>query len=669
MGGEIFISYRRADEAWARLLHSQLRAEGVEAWYDALVEPGKDWRLTTASALEASQIFVLLFSENAAQSSDIAKELAAAVLKKKLIIPVRLENVEPSGPFLYELASRNWINAYQNTETQLAALAKHLANLVRTGACEESALPFHRAAGNGGKTGRRSWFGPVLAGAALFLAAAAGGIYWTYFRQAASNPGQASVTAPRNSVSLAVLPFTNLSGDPRQEFFSDGMTEEITAALAKVPALHVVARTSAFQFKGENRDIQKIGAQLRVTHLIEGSVRKDGNQVRITAQLINAADGTHVWAESYDRELKGVFAVQEEVATAIAAALRAPLRLNAGESLVSNRNIDPDSYEQYLRAKAAARSRKFKELEESTAVFEQTVTRNPEFAPAWAQLSMMYTLIPTYNPANRTGNPAMKNITEAYRQKAESAARRAILLDPALSEGHLALGLAQFLRGRYVEADATLSKALVMDAGNADIYRIYANVHDAVGDLKGALKARQQAVALEPFVPAFNANLASDLWLTGQDEAAIAILNNSSTGARAFLLAKIYASQGRYSEAADALKELPSGPDGVVDAATRLLRSAPAKAASPQDLPQLGELYFVYLNVGASERAIEWLQARLDAGIPSPFEVFWHPSYAAARKTEPFKSLVRKMGIVDYWRARGWPRFCHPVGTDDFTCG
>jgi hypothetical protein len=142
MAGEIFISYRRADGACARLLYDQLRAEGVEAWYDALVGPGQDWRIATAKALEASQIFVLLFSENAAQSSDIAKELAAAVLEKKLIVPVRLQNIAPKGAFLYELASRNWVNAYEDTEAKLTDLAKGLARLVRTGARDENVLPF-----------------------------------------------------------------------------------------------------------------------------------------------------------------------------------------------------------------------------------------------------------------------------------------------------------------------------------------------------------------------------------------------------------------------------------------------------------------------------------------------------------------------------------------------
>jgi tetratricopeptide (TPR) repeat protein len=263
----------------------------------------------------------------------------------------------------------------------------------------------------------------------------------------------------------------------------------------------------------------------------------------------------------------------------------------------------------------------------------------------------------------------MKSTTDAYRLKAEAAARRAIQVDPDLSEGHLALGMVQFLRGQFAEADATLSKALAMDAGNADIYRIYGNLHDEVGDLKGALKARQRAVALEPFDSSFNANLAGDLWLAGQDEAAIALLSNFSAGyaGRLTVLAKIYASQGRYSEAADALKAR-SDPNSVVNAAIQLLRSAPAKAASPQDLPQLGGLSFVYFYVGAPQRAIETLQAGLDASNRMGNEMFWLPSNKAARNMEQYKAYLRKAGIVDYWRARGFPDLCHPVGADDFAC-
>src|SRR5471032_1245583 len=140
MAGEIFISYRRSDQARARQLHELLLAEGVTSWYDAQVGAGEDWRAATARALENSKIFVLLFSANAAASSDIAKELAAAVLEKKLIVPVRLENIGPKGAFLYELASRNWINAYEDTDTTLAELAKSLVHLLQTGAQEQTGL-------------------------------------------------------------------------------------------------------------------------------------------------------------------------------------------------------------------------------------------------------------------------------------------------------------------------------------------------------------------------------------------------------------------------------------------------------------------------------------------------------------------------------------------------
>ncbi len=176
MAGEIFISYRRADAAWARLLYDQLKGEGVEAWYDSLVGPGQDWRIATAKALEASSIFVLLFSENAAQSSDIAKELAAAVLERKLIIPVRLENIAPKGAFLYELASRNWINAYENREGKLAELARGLARLVRSGARDESVLPFERSVARQPAPRERKL---AIAGAAtLAIVAALGAAAW-----------------------------------------------------------------------------------------------------------------------------------------------------------------------------------------------------------------------------------------------------------------------------------------------------------------------------------------------------------------------------------------------------------------------------------------------------------------------------------------------------------
>src|SRR5262249_2365605 len=155
------------------------------------------------------------------------------------------------------------------------------------------------------------------------------------------------VSFPANAKSIAVLPFLNFSGDSREEYFSDGMTEEITAAIAKIPNLAVVGRTSAFQFKGKAAELRAIGKTFNGAYLLEGSVRKAGARVRVTAQLIRADTGDHLWTENYDRDIADVFTVQEDIARAIATALQVPLGLKDGESLVSNRTTDTAAYEDY----------------------------------------------------------------------------------------------------------------------------------------------------------------------------------------------------------------------------------------------------------------------------------------------------------------------------------
>ena len=185
-----------------------------------------------------------------------------------------------------------------------------------------------------------------------------------------------------------MLPFANLSGDTGQEFFSDGMTEEIMTALAKVLALRVVGRESAFQFKGQKTDMRAVGQALGANYLVEGSVRKAGDQVRITAQLVQADNGVSLWTDSYDRELKNIFATQSDIAQAIAGALRAPLGLKEGQTLVSNRTADTDSYQDYLRARASVRRRGQPggPLTEAVRLLEQVVARDPNYAPAWGLL-------------------------------------------------------------------------------------------------------------------------------------------------------------------------------------------------------------------------------------------------------------------------------------------
>ena len=267
-----------------------------------------------------------------------------------------------------------------------------------------------------------------------------------------------SESAPTSGISIAVLPLANLSGDEAQEFFSDGMTDEITSALAKVPNLRVVGRSSAFQFKDQSKDLRAIGEALRATYLIDGSVRRAGNRVRVTAQLVKADDGINLWTDSYDRELTDVFAIEEDIAQAIAGALRAPLGLAEGERLVSNRTSDVDFYEDYLRGRSLVRDRI---VEEAIATLESAVARDPNFAPAWAMLSQAYRSLLDYNGlARRTDVPIGEahEFIQSALDRGERAARRAIELDPRHDGGHAALATILATRGNWAGADQCTHK-------------------------------------------------------------------------------------------------------------------------------------------------------------------------------------------------------------------
>jgi TolB-like protein/DNA-binding SARP family transcriptional activator len=518
--------------------------------------------------------------------------------------------------------------------------------------------------------GKRKW---ILAGSLAAAATAAVALLMMFAPSSSPGPtGKAAtvvVAKDTSAVALAVLPFANLSADPEQQFFSDGLTDEITSTLARIPHLGVVARTSAFQFKGQNSDLRTVGQSLGATHLIEGSVRKAGDQVRITAQLIQADNGLHIWTATYDRNLTDIFAIQEEIARAIAAAL--PLGFQPGENLVSSRAIDPDSYQQYLRAKGLV-SLRARGVPQAIEILVPLVARNPDYAPAWALLASAYGLTPNFHRARPAAE--FKGVVAESQPKAEAAAQRAISLDPSLAEGHLALSRVHAARGNFLMADELRRKALALDPNHPDALQAHSNWLASAGRLKESLGLKQHLWSLEPLIPGYNIDLAEFLWVNGQTDAAIAILKEQSLPNPRIDLATIYAAQGRYNEAADVLVNIPPAParppPETVAGAARLLRTAPTAAVSPQSLAPLGPLAFVYLHVGAPGRILEPYEGWGDAGYISDigFPFFWHPSYAPVRKLERFKAYARKAGFVDYWRAKGWPDLCRPVGADDFVC-
>jgi TolB-like protein len=292
LAGEIFISYRRADAAWARLLHDRLKAEGIEAWYDGLVGPGQEWRTATARALEASQIFVLLFSDNAAQSSDIVKELSAATHEKKLIVPVRLQNIEPKGAFLYELASRNWVNAYEDTETRLAELAKSLAHLVRTGARDESVLPYEREPAR-----KHGYLAALIVAAAIVMALGAAGIFWAHTEQKTSQPPSA---APRVAVRL----FQSLGDDPGLRQFAGGLQAQIVGELSdnQIPVVSI-------QDDPKAQGVAKTPA----AYAFDGTVERRGTEFLVHAHLDDTRQAVTIWSSDFSGDAGAPEVLQKEI--------------------------------------------------------------------------------------------------------------------------------------------------------------------------------------------------------------------------------------------------------------------------------------------------------------------------------------------------------------------
>jgi TolB-like protein/Flp pilus assembly protein TadD len=520
---------------------------------------------------------------------------------------------------------------------------------------------------------------PIAIFAGAFGIAIALAFYWQFFdfplSASTARTQEIGVGAQTATVSIAVLPFSNLSGDPGQEFFSDGITEEITAALSKISSMRVVARTSAFQFKGKNEDVRVIGQALGATHVLEGSVRKDGQRLRITAQLIKVDDGTHLWTEAYDRNVSDVFATQEDIAQAIALALRTPLGLEPGERLVSSRSIDPESYQQFLRAKPLVRARA-NGVPQAIKILEAVAVRNPDYPPALALLSSAHAFIGYYSD----------NGIKEFWPKAEVEARRAIQLDPDLADGYLALAFVLHSRGNLVESEDLLLKALALDPNNPDVIDLYMLHLSNVGKLKEALALASQLRALEPYVPTFSADVGRILWENGQGDAAIDMLKPlipliavSSVRAN---LAMMYASLGRFDEGADMLDSAAANPifseesKALRHQAAAILRAAPRKYLASQNSPRFFAtgvpMDFIYLYTGDPERALETYEDTVKAGqVGGPggtFGYLWHPSYAPVRKTQRFKAFVRNAGIVDLWRAKGWPPFCHPTDADDFVC-
>ena len=484
-----------------------------------------------------------------------------------------------------------------------------------------------------------------------------------------AGPTSAAAQAGSTRPTIAVLPLENNSGDASQDFFAEGMTDEIAAALTGAPGLGVVARSSSFLLAPADRDIKTAGAKLNADYLVLGSARIVAERVRLNVRLVQAGDGVPLWSQDYDAERGKIFDLEEEIAEKIAAALKVPAGPGA---LVRSRTGDFDIYLDFLRAKVAARPRGAKPLADAAAILERVVMREPDFAPAAALLAYGYALTPLFAPSLRGGMPLEeRKIVERTVPRSDALARRATTLDPNSAEAFVALGYADMVQRRMAAAEDAFKRALALNPNQADGLHGYSQLLAALGRIKESLAMREHLQAGEQFITNYTADTAEIYWLDGDTERAVAMLQPFRPG-RTLELALVEASVGRYREAAAAIREMPATnyPPGMAEAAAKILDSAPAKAATPAALPRIGNLSFAYMHVGAPERVLEFYQDEVSGDYFQPISAtwFWHPTYAAVRKTERFRKVADDLGLVAYWRARGFPAQCHAAGADDFAC-
>lgn len=462
------------------------------------------------------------------------------------------------------------------------------------------------------------------------------------------------VTPPGAIRSVAVLPFADLSAAQDQEFFSDGIAEELISALSRLPGLRVMARTSSFAFKGTHADAREIGRRLGVEAALEGSVRTAGDRVRIAAQLIDVKTGFQLWSETYERRMDDVFAIQDNIARAIAAAL--DVRLTGGPApLVPRSTADIDAYTLYLKGRYFWNMRTQTGLERAAQYFQQAIARDPALAVAHAGLADTYMMLNVWGYA-----PPQETIPQA-----EAAVRRALQLNPDLAEAHASLGLLSIWGAwDWAAADAAFRRAIELNPGYATGYHWYSLYLTAIGRTEESLAAIRHAAELDPLSLIISTILGTRLFFARRYQEAIAQLRSTLELQADYEPARLwlgrgYVAVGRLAEAEAVLdaarRQNPTSP--ILNAAVSygyavMGRDREAQAILEALLARPGDAYvpaywiaIVYVGLGDRPRALDWLERARRDGDGWLINVRADPAFDGLRGEPRFEALIGRMGF------------------------
>jgi len=452
--------------------------------------------------------------------------------------------------------------------------------------------------------------------------------------------------------SVAVLAFDNMSPDPENEYFADGISEEILNVLAGLDNLRVIARTSAFSFKGSEATVAEIAEKLDVGYVLEGSVRRSGNRVRVTAQLIDTADESHLWSDTYDRDLDDIFAVQDEIARAIAGELELQLTPDQQVALVEAPTKNLEAYNKYLQGRQLWHSRGVQNLQVSAALLEQAVTLDPDFAEAWAALADSWLLIPEYSESRSTETIP----------RARDAVNRALELKPGMPEALTTRAYIRFIYDfDWVNAERDFQRALELDPGYATAQQWYGEflaIRD--GDIDGALAQVMKAAQLDPLAPVmWNVAGFITAW-AGRFEESIGYYRRTLEIEPGFdaayaNLAYIHLQTGNFEAARKMWRRSAALTDDSPDEFLRFIDAMEDPTLRPAYLESLEDSPFwvsgavdrasAYMMLGDADRAMTDLEQSLEAGYPYATHVNRMAIYDPLRETPRFQAHLAKMNL------------------------
>jgi len=503
------------------------------------------------------------------------------------------------------------------------------------------------------------------AGVAILLLLAAG-VGWWFVHQSgqtpklgASSPGATNSLASATPTatdqkSIAVLPFVNMSADKDNEYFSDGITEEILNALARTPGLRVAARTSAFSFKGKNETVQRIGDALKVGVVLEGSVRRAGDQLRITAQLINVADGFHLWSDTFDRKAEDVFAIQTEVAQRVQEVLKVKLLAGGSPNATLAGTDNLEAYDLYLRGRHYWNQRTGADLERAVGLFQQATERDPKFAAAYAGLASSYVLMTDY---------AAVPVREAI-PKARAAARRALELDGRLAEAHAVLGYSAQYDWDWVGAEQEYQEALRLNPNHGTSHHWYSLLLSDRGKSDEALAEIRKAQAVDPLSAVIQQSIGYCLFVAGRyDEALVEadkalklspdFLPGYNLRGRVFLVQrKIPEAIAEFEKVRNKTGDTPYALGNLGYAHARTGRTNEArqileklKNISASGGSTSSEIAFVNLGLGDLDQAFVWLERGAESRDLNPRSLKVDPLMGEVVKDPRYAALLKKFGL------------------------